>query len=117
MDEKIALEKAKMADEFIKTTRPGNLIPNFRIFKREFMKLTPRKPHDQDPFIDEVCSRRLLNLIREYFLIYRPGYQEPGRLNEIRVSDLPPLPDICVKRGFGRISKKEYNDLIEKYRP
>lgn len=102
---------------FMKNTTVRNLLPNFRQLRRKFHATAAETPFTKDPFVDEVCSGRLLNLIYSYFEVYVPGYGgEDEKLNSLRVSDLPPLDKIAVlKRGFGPRSQNEYRELLEKF--
>lgn len=109
---------SEILKDFMRKTRPRNLLQNFRLLRHQFNEIGEEKTFTADPFVDEVCSNRLTNLIHAYFEIYVPGFVgEESKLHELRVSDLPPIEQISnLKRGFGRISQIEYADLIKKYR-
>lgn len=96
------------------TKNSRDLVPNFRIAKKQYQEVAPEKSYSDNPFIDEICSGRLLNLIGDYF--YQNNYKAYQDMSEIRVSDLPTFEEMkTLKKGFGPRCQMEYQDILNKY--
>jgi hypothetical protein len=73
--------------------------------KKKHNQITQQKPLSQDPYIDEVFSRRLLRIIKIYWACNK----------ETRLSELPSIDWFCHDFGFGKMSKQEYIEVMTKY--
>jgi len=83
---------------------------------QKWVEFAKEKTFTEDPYINEVFSRRTLNLIEDSIkATENPSVKIPFK--DIRMSDLPPHEGRTKwPRGWGEKSIAEYKEVFDKYR-
>ena len=98
-------QKAELCDRMMCALRNNLVSEALMGFVSEYDNITQQKPLSQDPYINEVFSRRLLNIISDYW----------GVENDERLSDLPNIIVFSDKVGFGKMMRQEYTEVMTTY--
>lgn len=105
-------QKARLLDNLIETIVKNGVRDKFeQMMVDKYNAIVPPNTFEQDPFIDDVCSARLVNLIKDKY------YQLNGkRRHDLRVSEIPDIRNFKFLRGFGKKTKTELTEVIENYK-
>ena len=99
-------QKAELCDRMMYVLRNNLVSETLMGFVSEYDQITQQKPLSQDPYIDELFSKRVLGAIYSSYRI---------KPKNLRLSDCPKIILLNIVRGFGRKSVEEYTEVMTKY--
>lgn len=114
-------KKAKLLDDFLSKTNKRSLNRNFLFLKKSYSKIAPSIVPGRDPFVDDVFSSRVTNLIRKaYVMSYTDDeltYADVvKKSHQMRLSDVRRIDDFMRSmKGFGLLAVQEVDQVMSKY--
>jgi len=113
-------QKSELCDRMMYVLRNNLVSETLMGFVSEYDQITQQKPLSQDPYIDEIFSGRTCGVIRSHLkskIAYDDDYfKNHEKIKNIRLSDLPNIRYISQARGFGKMMRKEFFDIMSNYK-
>lgn len=103
-------QKAELLTQYVEALIPLSTTVELndmeKVLVKKYKEITSQKPLTADPYIDEVFSKRVYDLVNTFFW---------GQAHVTRLSHCPKLKEIELEYGFGRKSREEYIEVMRKY--